>query len=247
VAGNLTVTDNANSTGTASISGAAAGDVASIYYSQWSGEIKAYNFTLAGNITGNGSLSLSIGTGHFLFQSLNTNAGNVTLARAYHQNITDGLDPVHVRILDAVINRINNIGFSWLPTSKVLKRWVPNLLENVDGAPPVVYVCPVGAEQYNDTLINRDDPGFPTIIALVEAATLTGNQTTGLATLNRDLDFRIRVSRAFRNQRLSGVPEVYNCRLDPSNIADMNALLTKQRIVSALILRHYTREERGLT
>lgn len=246
---NLTITDNANSTGVATVTNAAAGDVSSIYYSAWQGQCQAYNYTFIGNVTGNGSISISgIGTGHFLFQSLITNGGNASLGQVFHQRLSDGSTTIHRQILDAVKNRHDSIGFSWLDAADVLERFVPNALENTDGPFPKVYISPLAVEQYNNQLLVRDDVGFPVLIALVDKiSSTTSNQTSGMSQMDNVLDWRIRTSRALRWQRLPGVTEVYVGNLEPQSIVDINAFMTKARIVSALSMRYFVREGRGLT
>lgn len=236
----LAVTDNADGTGgVATITGAAAGDVATIQYFRFTGDLGAQSFTTAGTITGNSTLALALARGFYHVRAISLSSGGAYLAtNQVYQRLTLSTETIHYQILNAVRERILSAGLSGLTDSKVIVRWIPKFIEAVE-APPVMFICPLGAEQYADQITTKDDPGFP--VACVFADNLNGN---GLTNLNRDLDWRIRVSRLFRNQRLEGT-DVNYCRISPEQIVNIDAFL-KNCLASTLVFRFFTREERGL-
>lgn len=190
---------------------------------------------------------MSLGAGNFLFQGLVTNGGNVALGQAFHQVITDGITPIQRRILDAVKTRHDSIGFTFVSASDVLVRFVPNALDKVDGPFPKVYIAPLSVESYNDQLLNRDDIGYPVMLILVDSvSSASSNQTSGMGDLNNTVDWRTRVMKAFRWQRLPGVEEVFITRVEPISVVDVQAFLNKARIVTAVAFRFFVRQSRGI-
>lgn len=238
----LSVSDNANNTGgIGTVSGVGTTDTTTVYYSPWNGEMKAYSWTSGGFRTGNGNVPLALQSQHYQFMAISVTAGGATsFSPLVYQNFSDGSLPIHSRILDGLKIRHDSIGLAWLPQSKVLKRWVPKIWEVV--SPPAVAICPVGAEDYIDAeeVIGQDDPRYPSVIALI-----LKTNADGTSMINEGLDWRVKVSKAIRNQRLPGVPEVMLNYIKPLDIVHPEAFKMGY-LVSVIMFQSRVRERRGL-
>lgn len=236
----LAVTDNADGTGgIATVSGVTGGTTTTVYRSAFTGSMKSYDWTSVGTITGNSTLAVAT-VGYWVWFAVNNNAGVLTFSNMYYQNFTNGLSSIHYDIMQAIVTRINTIGLD-VQESKVLLRWIPRPLENIDGNPPFIFICPLGVEQDASKLMARDDIGYPVGIFIVDA----GNQNYKIH-LQRDLAWREKIAKALRHQLIPGLgPEVFNSKVEYGGIIDVSAFL-KNHIVSGLVMRFFVRELRGL-
>lgn len=236
----LTVTDAADGTGgTATVSGASGGTT-TIYRSAFDGTMKAYAWTSVGTVAGSGSLAV-VTVGYWVWLAINVDAGVTTVSNLYYQNLSDATDAVHYNILEAVKVRVQSIGLTGIDDAKYHVRWIPRPLQNVDGKPPYIFICPIGVEQDASVLMAQDDIGYPVGVFMVDGC-------DGATTINmeRDLQWREQIAKALRNQRLPGVePTLFNCKIEYGGIVDVSAFM-KNYIVSALIFRFFVREQRGL-
>lgn len=236
----LTVSDNADGTGgVATISGTAGGTT-TIYRSSFNGLMKAYSWTSVGTVAGNGTLAVAT-VGYWVWLAVNVNSGVTTFSSLYYQNLSNATDSVHYNIMEAVKNRIQSIGLTGIKDNRYFVRWIPRPLQNVDGKPPYVYICPIGVEQDASVLMAQDDIGYPVGVFLVDGA-----DQNNILNLERDLQWREQVAKSLRNQRLEGVTAtLFNCKIEYGGIVDVSAFM-KNYLVSALIFRFFVREQRGL-
>lgn len=234
----LGIVDNKDGSGAvATISGAGGAETVFLF---------AYTFTGDNNIqmttaftssrVGNGTISAAVEIGNYIWSAV-----GVSTSALVKQNVTDGSQPVHYRILNAVAARVAAIGFtSWLPSNKIFVRWASGRQSISKDGTPAVYVCPIGQESYIDVVLNRDDIGYPVAILLVDLL-----QNNAILNLARGLDFRARVAKSLRNQRLPDVPEVYLANIYPDVICDPGAYAANV-LVSAVVFRFFIREGRGI-
>jgi Rps23 Pro-64 3,4-dihydroxylase Tpa1-like proline 4-hydroxylase len=88
-----------------------------------------------------------------------------------------------------------------------------------------------------------DDVHYDVIVTIFDR----DNQEPTLAeNLDRHLLWREQISRSFRNQRLTGVPEVINAAVEPAE-ALVEEAWKHELMVSALLLRFTSRETRGFS
>lgn len=240
----LAVVDHLDGTGaTASISGAGSLDVHQLYYASFDGMMDApHALTTSVTITGNASATLALPVGYYLWLARNT-ATDALLPICY-QNISDAsVEAKHYECLEAVRLRINSMNLAGLSSAKIIRRWVPNIYESTEIAPPVVVIAPIGAEDYLKTgVISQDDVGYPVIVAIVDAVNVDGDALEGQ---NRYLYWRQRIAQAFVNQRLPGVDRNFSCRIIPEAIVDPGAF-RENYLVSILVFQFLSRMSRGL-
>lgn len=234
----LTVADDGNGTdATATIAGAGGGETVNIYNSVFLGTFGSLPASsLLGSRVGNGTVLTANDVGWYVWWAVGSTSG---LSNIVYQSVESILNPIHDRILDAVKLRIDSIGFSWLPPAKVLKRWMPKFFDNQTNL-PVCYVCPLGQEVHRDRVLGQDDPGYPVVCVLAMAANANTVDNIPLA-----LNWRTRVSRALRSQRLAGVDKVYDCVVTYDTIVEPSSFL-KNVLVSIESFRFFVRENRGL-
>lgn len=236
----LAITDNGDGTGgVATVSGVVALTSTTVYYALFNGNMQAYTWVSAGVVVGNDDLVLALPVGFYAWLAVNNNAGAVTISGWVYQNLTDVVTPIHKRILEGVQQRIISIGLEDIPDSRVVVRWIPQ--RDAGGlAVPHILVTPLGVENDQSILMARDDIGYPVFVTIVDGI----NRQDDL-NLRRDLRWREQIAKSLRNQKLSGVPEVFDTKIDYGQTVDVQAYL-HNALVSLIMFRFLVRETRGL-
>jgi hypothetical protein len=237
----LAITDNADGTGAvATVSGVVGGTSTTVYYSTFTGAMGSYIWTSAGIVVGNSTLATALATGFYVWLAVNDNGGVLTLSSLVYRNLTDATESVHELIVDAVVTRIKSIGLDGITSSKIKRLWVPKSDPTLT-PPPAVIVSPLGAEGDESNVMSQDDIGYPVLVVITDA--LNGNNDLNM---RRDLAWREKIAKALRNQRLSGVAQVFDAKIDYGPTIDV-AQFFKNAFVSVLMFRFVVRESRGLT
>lgn len=235
----LTVSDAGDGTGAATVTGSASGSTNTLYRSAWDGQSGALAWTLHGTRTADGTIAIAV-TGLFFWRLDNLAAGVTTTAPGYYQPIIDPDDAsIHNIILDAVKAKILALSLTGIQSTRLLKRWIPRVWEEADNTPSCI-IAPPGREQMIGMLNNKDDVGYPVVVCFLDKL----NQDV-TKNMERDLLWRQRVSRAFREQRIPGAPLVYKTIVEPDAIVDPTAYQNGY-LASLMILRAVTRETRGV-
>jgi hypothetical protein len=247
-AATLAVTDNADNTGgVATVSGGDAGATNTVYSQRVDGELGAATWTSRGSRAGNGTITLAIGgtltAGYYWWRVQSVTAGGSAESNLVYQPLSDGSSAVLYRCLTAVQARIQGLGLSGIANASVVIRQAPldRHFKSGDLVLPGVVLAPVLTEQMNTTAgtNTRDDVGYP-IGCFILAA---GNQA--IAPTAAHYKWREQIARAFRNQKLPGVSEVWSCVVEPAAINDPGAW-ERNLYVSAMVLRFFAREVRGI-
>jgi hypothetical protein len=253
----LSVADDLNGTSaTATVTGAGAAGSVSLLRAPWNHQAGgALNWTAvaSGTADGSGNLTLpAVATtpGFYVWQAVRmaTSTTADRLSRGVFRPVIDPADPIHSRVLDAVVTLIRSLNLSGIGSNatKVFRRWLPIYLFGTDDAAgggaglPMIQVGPFGRELPMDVLTNRDDVGYPVMVGFFDAvdAKLENN-------IPRNLKWRRQVAAAFRAQQLAGVPEVVLTVWQPDAIADVAGLHQNYQ-VGAMTLMFRSRETRGL-
>lgn len=138
--------------------------------------------------------------------------------------------------LDAVVSGIAALDLADIG-DRVYKRTVPDV-KNVT-LPCVVVNLALVSESYLGGTNARDDVGYPVRVDLMARTDVDDARIIAPV-----LEWRQAVSRAFRFQPLSGVPEVWDCQPEPAPAFDPS-LPAYEFVVSSLVLRFVSREVRG--
>lgn len=244
----LAVSDNADNTGgVATISGGDAGVTNTVYSQRVDGELGTAAWISRGSRSGNGTISLTIGgtltAGYYWWRVQSVTAGGSAESNLVYQPLTDGASAVLYRCLTAARSRIQGLSLSGIANVSVVIRTAPldRHFHSGDVALPGVVLAPVLSEQMSAAAGTnlRDDVGYPIGVFILAA----DNQT--LTPVAAQYKWREQIARAFRNQKLPGVSEVWSCVVEPAAITEPGAW-NRNLYVSALILRFFAREVRGI-
>lgn len=147
---------------------------------------------------------------------------------------------LQIRCLEAVQSEIQGLALSGLPSAQVYAKKLPT--DRDVTLPAVVCSLPGHApEQLAGGLNQREDVGYPVLVTLIVAE----NQDLAI---NADADthalWREKIVLHFHNQRLTGVSEVFTCKVEPRAIVDMDAFLNRNLLAGSLLVRCLARMPR---
>lgn len=240
----LTMADNQDGTGTvATITGADASATLSLYTQ----EPSETGWTLRGSRTGNGTISLALTiTGYRHAHILSVLGAEQAVSNIVtFFPITQAADAVHYRCVLAVESGIKTLAAAGdLPELTADRVYREITLEPAVFARmtlPGIIVGPTGLETLLPGLNVRDDIGYPVPVFFVDRA--SGEETGRMKPF---LLWRERIHRYFRHQRLSGVPEIWMCAVEPGPTFDIPKELEYQFLLSSTNLRFTSREPRGV-
>ena len=235
----ISVADNGNGSATATIAGSG-GASNSLYYAVWSGvagSLPAY--TLAGTITGDGTINASPGYGYYVWELVSNGA---VQSLVYQPLIDLTATAQHMQVLNGVATVIQTLALPGIG-SNIKVCWTPRAFDATGiplEQPPFCYIAPIGAEDIKGMVISQDDYGYPACIVLCDKL-----QGDIFANMNRDLLWRQKANRALIRQRLAGT-NAWTCQPLPEAIVDLGAF-KKNWLVSIMVYRFYVRLTRGLT
>ncbi len=147
------------------------------------------------------------------------------------------------RCLAAVQARIRSLSLAGLSSGNVVVSKVA-LERNLTGdALPAILLSPHRAAMPATAGTNAsDDVSYDVLVTICDR---DDQDPTEELNLDRHLLWREQVARTFRNQRLSGVPEVINAAVEPAEGLFEQAW-QHELLASALLIRFTTRELRGI-
>ena len=155
----------------------------------------------------------------------------------------------YYQILIAIRQRIADLGLTDIPVTQLYLRRVPTD-RSVDL--PAVIISPLGTETLLIGTNASEDTGYPVLVTTVQGVTklptaLASEENTRDLTLEvqeLELTWRETIRFAFHNQRLPGVALVYRCLVEPQPVLDLPLFRDQGLVVSGLVIRCHTREQR---
>lgn len=248
----LTITDSQNG-GTVSYSvtqtAVAFQTTVKIFYALFSGE-KSVSTSLAASITINGSATqtgtFTLPVGGYLFTATAENSAqsHFSISNFCSSPVTllgNPYDTYHFVIMRAIKEVISGLNFPGIGSTNIGIRKLPRFLptQPTEQIPlPFCFISALGVEDYDNKVMDRDDPGFPTLVTFVNRSN-QNNEEDGTI-----LQWRHNAMQKLRHPRLVGAPLVIKSAILPDAIRIPEALL-KNMEVSAFACRHYIRETRG--
>jgi len=240
----LTVVDHADGSGaTATLSGAADGSNNQLFMQSFQGELADGEWASAGSLMGNGDVTLDLPPGHYFAQAVSTLGTLLRATPVVYFVVSDAQESIHTRCAAAVQARIRLLALSGVSSEQVVIEKVP-AIRNRQGADafPAIIITPQRTAMPTVAGTNgRDDVQYDVLVAMIDR---DNQEPTLTANLDRHLLWRQQVARAFRNQRLLGVPEVINSEVEPAE-GLLDDAWKRELMASALLLRFTSREPRG--
>lgn len=237
----LSVADSQDGTGgVATVAGADPGTPVAVYRALFRGAEGAFAWEAAGSRTGDGTVALAgPARNYWLWYAAGTVAGSPALTAPVLQALTDATyQAVRTRAAQAIADRLALLGLADIPADRVYLVVSPkDAATTVPGA--VVFRDPL-PDQDLSVLNARDDVGMGFQVVFQDAS--RGERGAPVAKWDRWYE---QACRAFRNQRLPGLPENTVCRVEPAKTMSPDDRVYLS-MVSALTVRVVTREPRGI-
>lgn len=243
----LAIVDNLDGTGaTATVQGTAALDVNEIWVQPLTGELGAGGWTLSATEQGDGPVPLPLAVGYYWAYCLSDATGVQTLSNLVYFRVSVASDPVLYRCLLATHARIAALTLAGFAIENLLIRKAPGDRDIGSGETysfPAIQISPGSSESMDASAgtNRRDDVIYPVLVTILAADNQNQEQN-----FSRYLGWRERIARAFRNQPLVGVEEVYQCEISPQDIVEPQAFWRQNLYSSSLLLNFKSREPRGL-
>jgi hypothetical protein len=242
----LSVLDHGDNTGaSASISLSEPSAANVVYLQNVSGEGIIGTWQVAGTRTGDGDVDLALPAGHYFAYVASSGDTLTMVSSVVYFVVTDGALALHARCLDAVQARIRTLALPDLADERVIVQKFPmdrNLVGDEGLGLPAVIVSPRRAAMPPTVGTNGfDDVHYDVLVTIFDR---DNEEPTLEADLDRQLLWREHIARAFRNQRLTGVPEIINAEVDPVEELSKDGW-KHQLMISNLLLRFTSRESRG--
>jgi len=240
----LAINDHGDGSGaTATVSGAESDSTTTILLRTFNGEPGDGSWTQAGAIDGNGTVELMLPAGHYFAYAISAVESIHVLSRVAYFVVSDGLESIHTRCLTAVQARIRLLSLDGVANERVVIEKVPTgrNLSAGSGLPAIVLSPERAAMPASAGTNGADDVHYDVLVAILDR---DNQEPTLAANLDRHLLWRQQIARAFRNQRLPGVPEVINSEVEPAE-GLLDEAWKRELMASALRLRFTSRETRG--
>ncbi len=240
----LIVVDHGDNTGaSATIAGADVLASTAIYVRDFAGDLGGDTWQLAAIVSGNGDATLDLDVGHYFAYAVTSYGGTISTSAVSYFAVTDGLEAIHTRCLAAAQARIRALTLEGLNGDNVTVRKVPIDRHLVGEGLPAVVISPRRSTMPPTAGTNGlDDVSYDVLIAIFDR---DNQEATLELNLDRQLLWREQIARAFRNQRLSGVPEVIDAAVESAD-GLLEDGWKQELMVSALLVRFTSRETRGI-
>lgn len=242
----ITVTDNEDGTAAVVVSGSDVGTTNTVYYAPVNYDLNdGSTWTSGGSRSGDGSVAVTPvyvrNRGGVYLWRVESSDGAIAHSNIIKNRVSGSSLSVYERILQAVHADIAGAILDGINSRDVVLQTSPDKISRrmIIVAPTEPERMLAGAKQGTNI---RDDIDYPVTVAHIDPANRSQTQE------NRDrwLSWRQDVSRLFRRQHLTGVPEVRDCMVNYRNAVDTNAWFKANLCVGALVLNFTAREVRTL-
>jgi hypothetical protein len=213
-------------------------------YMAFTGSLGSTWSSYGSNITGNGATALDLGVGYFFIYFANASTGAAESPVFYVHSSSSGTS-VHYACCTAAQAKIRSLSLTSIDNSDVIIRKLDSDRGADDGTYdyPMIVISSFGVETLPKTggTNARDEVIYPVVVTILAADNqdLSTNQ-------NKYLLWRQKISRAFRNQNLTDVAEIYTVTVQPGPITSPQAFWERNLYHSSLIIKCHSREIRGI-
>jgi hypothetical protein len=159
--------------------------------------------------------------------------------------IANAVSSVFWRTLTSVHERLQTLGLAGVEPESIVIQKLP--VDRRFGATGGIALPAVVISPERETMDPRvgtnalDDVTYTVRLTMFDR---DNQETTLAAHLDRYLAWREQIARAFRNQRLNGVPEIFTASVEPTEVINAGEW-AKNLFVSAVLLKFTSREPRG--
>ncbi|MCK9356398.1 MAG: hypothetical protein M0R22_04510 [Dehalococcoidia bacterium] len=223
--------------GVVTITGSLATATNTIYLQTFDGELGTATWTSHGSRTGNGTVSVTANTGHYLMQVVSVLGAESLPSVVHYIAVTSSTEAVQYQCMTAIQVKVQALSLSGVATASVVIREVPS---KQDMTLPAVVIAPQKPTVTGITNVS-DDYTYGIFIAIFAAdnRALTANTAKYAKWLQQ-------ITRAFQNQRLSAVAESVICTVEPMQSIPFGDW-ANNIFAGGVIVRCRCREGRGLT
>jgi hypothetical protein len=240
----ITWVDSANGTGgVLTITGSTGGSTNTVYSQAPGGT----TWTSRGSRVGDGTITLSLTAGYYHLHVSSSSGGIAVSNIIIMAPVSSDDEAVHERCVDAVVSLARTLATAGsLPLITDSTTQVhdsidldPSIFTNIPL--PALVAAPKGVATHGGVVNERDDIGYPVPLIIVDRNGAEMDE-------HRDdyLLLRERLDRYFRNQPLTGVPEIINCIVDDTQVFEYPKEWEYQWMISTVMLRFISREARGI-
>ena len=214
----IAFTDSQDGTGgTITVSGTGAGATNKLWISRFLGSNSNRSFALEGTRTGNGTIAVAEAVGAYLAVLQSTDGLTMALSEPLCFRVTDGEDPLHLRIAQAIREFIIAAALPGLPTNPelhVVTKLCGRLEEVVKTNPSCVYYVPTSESyEYLDNMTTTVKYPVVMVLNIKSGQSLTANLSNLLA-------MRQHAGLGFEACPLTDVPEVHTVEVEPGGVID---------------------------
>jgi hypothetical protein len=214
----ITFTDSQDGTGgTITVSGTGSGATNKLWISRFLGSNTNRSFVLEGTRTGNGTIAVAESVGAYLAVLESTDGSSVDLSEPLCFRVTNGEDPLHWKVTEAIRQFILSAALPGLPTNPELHVAVKlgaRLEEVIKGNPSCVYYVPTSEQyEYLDNMTTTVRYPVVMVLNIQSKQSLTQN-------LKNILAMRQHAGLGFEACALPDVPEVHTVEVEPGGVID---------------------------
>jgi hypothetical protein len=240
----LSILDHGDGSGaTATVGSADPAATTVVHVRGFAGDLGDGAWNAVGTVSGSGDLELDLPAGHYFAYAVSSIGSAQVASRVVYFTISDGLESIHTRCLNAVQARIRLLGLEGITNAQIVIEKVPAGRNLAAGAGlPAIVLSPQRTAMPTAAGTNgADDVHYDILVAIFDR---DNQEPTLELNLDRHLLWRQQIAKAFRNQRLPGVPEVITSEVEPAE-GLIDEAWKRELMVSALRLRFTSRETRG--
>lgn len=213
----LAVANGGTSNAVATITGADAATVNTVYSQPLSGG----TWNDCGSVTANGTVPFGLAAGAYWFKAISSVGQASNSSNVVFQTISEASNPLQYQVLEAVRDQVNASGLTAGNGSYLVARiaWPPEWGTWTAGQ---VFVMP-DSESVNPEMTGLDTTLLGVNVVLCEASNATSD-------LPRQMALREAIRKLFVGKRLTSLPEVWCQNLTESKVFSESALMDFQGI-----------------
>jgi hypothetical protein len=210
-----------------------------VYCQRVDGTFAANPWLILGQVGDAETLAGTLAPGRYFVYA--NRVGSAELSTINYVAVTSGVVNLHQSLLDGAEAVIGLLALDGIEDVQQLKWPVDGMIS----CPAIILTVMNDQENVpDDGSVGTDRTEFPVTLMIV-TTNLSDNDRDAAAGQRQLLYWREKLRRAFRSQRLAGVPLQLYCKVEPGPIVAADAT-KKDYQISSMTLRYLCREPRGM-